>query len=84
MKTFQADIVKRFVTGKNYDEFVQDYKEARRRTYQVRQPSQNDQRIAQRFIACKSLSETAKAFPGVSTARVLGAISRVTAYQKAK
>jgi hypothetical protein len=40
--------------------------------------------ITKRFHETKSLSETAKAFPGVTSNRVMSAVARVTAWEKSK
>lgn len=84
MQTLQANILRRALGDKGFDSIIEQYKEARLRGRTVRKPSQNDQRIYQRFLALKSLRQTAEAFPGVTEAKVAGAITRVAAWQKNK
>lgn len=81
MNTFQGDVIRRFITGENYKQFVEDYKNARLLNKILKEPSDNDKRIAQALKKTKSVSHCAKVFK-IDAYQVYKSLARVEAWQK--
>lgn len=80
--TFNAEIIKRFIKeGKDFDGFVEQYKNACHTNRFIRKPSDLDFRIAQAVKREKSLAYAEKTFK-VSGYAVFSAIARVNAWEK--
>lgn len=79
---FGANIVKRFIKeGKDFDSFVEQYKNACFRTFRIEKPSDMDLRIAQAVKREKSINYAVKTFK-VSSSRVRQAMVRTATYSK--
>jgi hypothetical protein len=83
MKTFQAEIVQRFIKkGKDFDSFYEQYKEACKHHHVLSKPNANDQRIASHVRTTQSISKSAKAL-ATSNGRIYSALARIAAYNRA-
>jgi hypothetical protein len=78
---FTVSIVQRFIKGKDFEKFVEQYTEARKIGRSLKQPSKLDFRIAQSIKNTKSLANTVKEFQ-VTPYKVYTALARVEAWAK--
>lgn len=79
-KAIQVHIVQRFITGKDFDSFMQSYLEHSTHQKRMHEPSAKDLRIAALVKKEKSYKVVAK-MVGVTDYTVMAAVGRVLAYR---